>query len=300
MNRRRTVIAAALAAACAVVVSACTSTIAGTPVVGDAAKAATVKVPVIPPGTPTAAATQRWKTISAAVQQDNTPAHAQYGPLPYPGSYIGQEQPDNQLVDCTLGPLVRRATGSAQGFVTAGHCDVTFAADVYTFADPAATQHVLLGVLAASKDNDVTQDSAVLWSKVPADPASTKIGGKFGVAGVMTLDAIHRLVPGAKTPVCIDGAFSGISCGSLINADDAGLVRIALPRTGGDSGGAAFLVDQFDRVLVIGTVQGGALDGSSVTLMPLAPALERLSARVQLDPGVTPMTGVDYSTLVAS
>ncbi|RIS51978.1 hypothetical protein D2E46_24080 [Mycobacteroides abscessus] len=198
----------------------------------------------------------------------------QYGDLPYPGIAIGQHQTDGRTKDCTLGPQVK--SGTRTGFLTAGHCDRTPGGEVFVFADPDATQPVLVGVIsdadvatAPSPDRDV----AVLWTN-SADPSAARIAGKYPVVGVMPTEQVRALPAG--TPICVDGAWSGVHCSDLISADEK--IRYEHSTEGGDSGGPVFVVDRAGRATLIGIHRGHDPDMPTVGEATfLAAALDHLA-----------------------
>lgn len=198
----------------------------------------------------------------------------QYGNLPYPGIAIGQHQADGRTKDCTLGPQVR--SGSRAGFLTAGHCDRTPGGEVFVFADPDAKQPVLVGVIsdagvstAPSPDLDV----AILWTN-SADPSAARIAGKYPVVEVMPTEQVRKLPAG--TPICVDGAWSGVHCSDLISADEK--IRYEHGTEGGDSGGPVFVVDREGRATLIGIHRGHDPDMPTVgEATILAAALDHLA-----------------------
>lgn len=257
------------ALATALAVSACSSAVEGQPVAAPAT------------GSPSAtAAAADASAESPYVAVDVTPSrvgndHVQYGRLPYPGVAIGQHQANGRTKDCTLGPRI--SAGSRVGFLTAGHCDRTPGGQVFTFADPGAQQPVLVGVLS---DTDVTtapspdRDVAVLWTTA-ADPAATRIAGKYPIVGVMPTEQVRRLPAG--TPICVDGAWAGVRCSDLISAGE--LIRYKRVTEDGDSGGPVFVVDRDGRATLIGIHRGVdevATHVGEATI--LAPALTHLNA----------------------
>ncbi len=257
----------AATAAIAVALSACSTTsVAGeaVPTVGSAItqKAATLT-----------SAEPRYIDVSGAVVLPRDSYGSQYGARPYPGIAIGQHQSDGSTKDCTLGPAVTSARG--KGFITAGHCDQTPGGEVFVFADTDAAEPVSIGVITGAEDKPSPQgysDSAVIWTEA-VDPAATKIAGRWPVTGVMTAAEIRRLPVG--TPICIDGAWSGVVCSPLEAADDQ-YVRTPRLAQGGDSGAAVFVVDQKGEAILV-AIHSGFENGQDEATF-LEPALRRLGA----------------------
>lgn len=284
MNTRALLIAAVASAA--VVTSACTSTVTGA--AGPASDLGRAPAPGTVAAAPLAAGAQNnWADVTG----QGAPAAA----VAVPGAItVGVEQ-------CTLGPAVQKAGGTGDGFVTAGHCGPTGTPQrLKSGADPAGMP---LGVLAGSEEIDgaVTSDSAALWVG-PADRSAAVIAGNWRVAGVMTLEAARRLP--AKTPVCFDGAVSGVVCGPLDDASTDILFDAASQP--GDSGAPVFLVDATTRTAtLVGILKGGddtAGDAGRVSLATfLDPALTRLEAHALVDPKAAASVAADprYSTAVS-
>ncbi|MBL3752849.1 hypothetical protein IPW42_24930 [Mycobacteroides abscessus subsp. massiliense] len=212
--------------------------------------------------------------VSGAVVLPRDSYGSQYGARPYPGIAIGQHQSDGSTKDCTLGPAVTSARG--KGFITAGHCDQTPGGEVFIFADTDAVQPVSIGVITGAEDKPSPQgysDSAVIWTEA-VEPSATKIAGRWPVTGVMTAAEIRRLPVG--TPICIDGAWSGVVCSPLI-ATDAEYIRIGHVTQGGDSGATVFVVDQATQRATLIGLHRGVQDGQGEATL-LEPALVRLGA----------------------
>lgn len=116
---------------------------------------------------------------------------------------------------CTLSAGVRSASGDRTGFLTAGHCgDDGMEVRLDGVAGP------LLGSISDSDESfdstiEVLNDSAAVWSTTASSAAATVAG--LPVAGVMTRDAARQLKKG--TPICFDGATSGVVCSPLDGAD---------------------------------------------------------------------------------
>ncbi|OHU33358.1 hypothetical protein BKG79_22410 [Mycobacteroides chelonae] len=246
-----------------------------------------------------------WVTAPWTGKVNANKAGDQYGATPVPGITIAQKQGEASPYRCTIGPAVRSAD-HGPAFLTAGHCDKTSNSPLFVYPSPdisGADALQLPGVYTRSDAHDtpdigtgLVSDSALVPVTSVARPA-TKIADKYAIAGVLTTAAVKQLPAG--TPVCFDGARSGVQCGQLTAANDAGVVRFDADGRIGDSGGPVFLLDQQNRAVLIGIVKGGLEDGSDTSASYLEPALMRLGAAVELDPTVEPFTGNDFSDRIS-
>ncbi|MEN3225205.1 hypothetical protein PUR22_30680 [Mycolicibacterium porcinum] len=257
---------AAVVVTASAAVSACSSS--------DAAQSAPVPgsqaVPAAETAKDPAAPAQQWIDVGGTAVRQADAAGIQYGAQPYPGINIGQGQIGTSPNKCTLGPLARRIADGAYVFVTAGHCDEHPGAVVSIWSGPNGEGPKVVGTLAGKLDDGEAQDSALLATVLAPAPDATKIAGKFAVTGVMPVDEVRKLPVG--TPICLDGARSGVVCTPLLRMDTV----IHFPRTAvkGDSGGPVFLVDQHDQAVLIGLVER---EGSATYLEP---ALSRLGVEI--------------------
>ena len=189
-----------------------------------------------------------------------------------PGAFIALVG-EGSASGCTLGAGIR--AGDRTGFVTAGHCGNGDGDMVRLDSVTGAP----LGVLSdAEKSYDsvakVGLDYAAVWTNASAPRAATVAG--LPVAGVMTRDGAMTLKRG--TPICFDGATSGLVC-SPLNGADIDSFAIDGVGVGGDSGSPVFLVDGDTGAA---TLLGITMNPKTVTY--LDPALERLGAQVLVDP----------------
>ncbi len=239
-------------AAAAAAVSACSTAVSGTPVSDTPnAPAAGAAVSATPSGV-----TTRWIDVSGQGVIVKDSRGTQFGALPYPGAVIAQRQTNGSTKECTLGPAVADKSTKRTGFVGAGHCDNSPGGQTFVFADSEGAEPVPVGVYANSKDGPTPlgySDSAVIWSKI-LDPRSTLIAGTWPVDGVMPSSDVRKLRAG--TPICIDGAVSGVICSPLIAADDSYIRSVPITQHG-DSGAPVFIVDEQTRhATLIGIVSG--------------------------------------------
>lgn len=259
-------------AAAAAAVSACSTAVSGTPVSDTPnAPAAGAAVSVTPSGV-----TTRWIDVSGQGVIAKDSHGGQFGSLPYPGITILQQQGDESPKNCTLGPAVVDKTSQRTGFVGAGHCDDSPGGQTFVFADYAGTEAVPVGVYANSKDAPTPlgySDSAVIWTRI-LDPRSTLIAGTWPVDGVMPAADVRKLRAG--TPVCIDGAKSGVVCSPLVGANNDYILTAPMTQPG-DSGAAVFLVDEKTLQATLIGIHSGTEDGHSEATF-LEPALTRLGA----------------------
>lgn len=237
------------------------------------------------------------------VNENNNRNRIQFGGTPVPGIVLAQ-QVAGARKSCTLGVAVQ-AVDIGSAFVTAGHCDRApgGALFLYPEADTTDADAKQLPSTFVKTDAHAVPDigtglvsDSTLLPVSTVDPAATKIANRYPIAGVLTASAVEQLPTG--TPVCFDGAMSGVTCGALTDADDQGLVRFDADGRDGDSGAPVFLLDQQHRATLIGLVKGGDADGSDTTATYLDPALMRLGASVVLDPSAAPMDGPDFSNRI--
>ncbi len=247
---------------------------------------------------------QEWVTAPRGGKLRENSEGDQYGPELVPGVVIAQEQPAGPAEACTVGPAIDRA--GTRGFLTAGHCDKAPGRPVYMFPTfaPDPDSAVLVGTYTDARNFDnghLDEDAAELWTGEVA-PGATRVAGDYPVAGVLTTDAAKALPRG--TPVCYDGAFSGLVCGPVIDADDQGKLRFDAPGERGNSGAAVFLLDRDLRAILVGIQEGGhpryreSSKTINTTATYLAPELSRRGVRVLLDPSIEPATGSQFSTAV--
>lgn len=259
-------------AAAAAAVSACSTAVSGTPVSDTPnAPAASAAVSVTPSGV-----TTRWIDVSGQGVIVKDSRGGQFGSLPYPGTVIAQHQNDGSTKICTLGPAVADKATKRTGFVGAGHCDNSPGGETFVFADSEGNEAIPVGVYAHSEDAPTPlgySDSAVIWSKA-LDPRSTLIAGTWPVSGVMPAEDVRKLRAG--TPVCIDGAVSGVVCSPLVRANNDYILTAPMTHPG-DSGAAVFLVDEKTLQATLIGIHSGTEDGHSEATF-LEPALTRLGA----------------------
>lgn len=263
-------IACALAAA-AVAVSACSTGVSGSAVPSSeliTQKAAT---------TTGEASTQVPGYVDVTGQGTVTLDHQreQYG-NPAPGVKIGRVSSSDPSgsAKCTLGPAVTAA--GRKGFLTAGHCADKPGTDQYAQVNYDGSDPLLLGPAVQAQDAPAPggySDSAVIWT-ASVDPGATRIAGRWPVSGVMPAREVRALPAG--TPVCIDGAKSGVVCSRLVSANGDYILTAPMTQPG-DSGSAVFVIDDKSNLAtLIGIHRGTANEHSEATF--LEPALHRFGA----------------------
>lgn len=220
--------------------------------------------------------------VPLALTFDTSGLPAQYGD-PAPGIKITRRDAQDAPQRCSLGPAIITHAGRS-GFVTAGHCSDN-GADQYVqigdrdFADDSLGAVVSVEV---AVDARPVRDSGVIWTDEAADDGW--VAGKWPVLDAMTVSDVQGLRPG--TPICVNGAVTGVKCSPLIQADEQS-IRFRPITTGGDSGAPVFVVDHDGRARLIGILGGEWVvdrpDGRTVPqwseAMYLAPVLADLSAQ---------------------
>lgn len=260
---RRNGFAIAAAATAALALSACSTSVTGAPV----APTGNPSVSVTATGAgPSSAPESTWLTIPAE-QAAAAPKRIQ----------LTQTASGAR---CTAGPAVA-AAAATRGYLAAGHCDEAPGSPVTVGGESVEPYTATrLG------DRGVT----VTWGAANAGPT---VAGGFKVAGVLKQDAVQRLEYG--TPVCMDGAISGVRCGTVTENDSTG-IYVKMPIERGDSGAPLFLVSDRGTATLIGLVEqrsNGFTFGAY-----LDPLLAEVGAKVLTDrsAAIDPRTDPRYST----
>lgn len=260
------------------------------------------------------AAEAGWVTApwTGKLTQNNAPTRDQYSSTPIPGVVIMQQRGDDEPHNCTLGTAVQTATDQP-AFLTAGHCNKVPGSDLWLLPtadisgrDAKKLPGPYVNVVDTGDGIDPKLDAAVDAAVVPLNPtqlgpASTELAMRYHVAGVMTAEAAKRLPK--DTPICFDGAVSGLRCGAVQEARAGGRLLFTGDTVGdepftqrGDSGAPVFVLDRQGRAVLVGLLSKGA-SGSAGWATYLEPNLAATNTRVILDPDVVPYTGDDYSKL---
>ncbi|SIF24634.1 chymotrypsin family serine protease [Mycobacteroides abscessus] len=269
-----------------------------------------------PTPSPVSAETPEWVSVPWMKVNANKGGD-QFGGVPTPGIVIAQENGDGAPYRCTLGAAIHTADDTP-AFLTAGHCDENPGHELWLYpsAEISGLDVVRLPQPYANvADSDdkrdpktgVVSDHAV----VPLTKLSsyaTVIAGNYRVAGVLTTTAAKALA--AKTPICFDGAVSGLRCGVVSQGSDNGALRFASAPgaptdntpfiSKGDSGGPVFVVDGQKRVALVGLLSSGTEAGDTGWVSYLDSELAAVGAKAVLDPSVTRFDGSDYSASTTS
>lgn len=271
MSRKR-LGAAAAGIAAAAVLSACSTGVAGQPVAVPATGSATVAVGA-EAAVPSADVETTWLTIPAT-QAAAAPRRIE----------LLQTAASGATARCTAGPAVAAAAAAAhRGYLAAGHCD-----EVPGSSLTAGGEAVAPYTGTRRGDRGVT----VAWGAVNAAPT---VAG-HPVAGVLKQHVVQHLKQ--RTPACMDGAVSGVRCGTVVANDETG-IYLDLPSERGDSGSPLFLVDRQGRATLIGLAEqrsAGYTFGAY-----LDPLLAETGAKALIDrnSAVDPRTDSRYSTATA-
>lgn len=270
------------AMALAAVVSGCAGTVAGTPTLAAPPPAGSTelksaRVPALSP------APQQWLDVTdqgIELPRDAVDG-AQYSATPVPGAVILHAPDSGNTLDlCSLGPAVRHRDGRV-GFLTAGHCAIGHrAADQYVLPT-AAGDPVLLGRATAAVDNGHDTDSAVIYVDAPLHPDATLIAGVFPVTGTLSAVQVQALPKG--TPICVNGARTGVDCGPLLQAtpEDIRFTRDEGSESDGDSGAVAYVVSPDRSAKVVGLYQGCLrADQTICAATYIQPTLERINVEI--------------------
>lgn len=264
--------------------AACSTPVPGTPIAsehGTVTGTSTVTTTAAP------AQQSRWvfPTWTGKVNAEAIAGH-QWSAIPIPGAATLHHSPDGgtKYQTCTIGPAISDAGGSP-GFLTAGHC--TKQSEQFVIDSQSGTIALYGSGSPALTNLDAASVSA------PVTAAVTRIADRFPIAGVLTAKAAAALDPG--TPICLDGAASGVTCGTVVSNPGslAGLTTSAIG-VPGDSGAAVFVIDAAGNAALVGLHNGG--DASTSTVVLLEPVLDALNADVIIDRGTAPATGDDFST----
>ncbi|WP_074356605.1 hypothetical protein [Mycobacteroides abscessus] len=261
---------------------------------------------------PVAAETPEWISVPWMKVNANA-AGDQFGGVPTPGIVIAQENGTDPYL-CTLGVAVRTTIGP--GFLTAGHCNehpgnelhLYPSADI-TGADSITLPSPYTDVSDSDGKPDPATGAATDHAVVPLPkltPYATVIAGNYRVAGVFTTDAAKKL--SVDTPICFDGAVSGVRCG-VVKGDDNGALRFAAAPgaptdtpfiSKGDSGAAVFTVDSQKRVALVGLLSSGTKAGDIGWASYLDAALGGVNAKAVLDSSATKFAGPSFSQRIST
>ncbi len=226
--------------------------------------------------TSTSVAKMKFRDVTNEVTLPRDSEGAQYGLTPLPGIGFSFRDAANDLQLCTLGPAV------TDGFLTAGHCSAAqrpTPADLSKDQDAVMSEQVPFGTVIGAADNGSSVDSAAIRDvTVPA--GATKIAGRYPVAGVLTREGAFNLP--RDTPICLNGAKSGVVCAPIHTAS-GDFVQFGNKVRKGDSGSAVFVVDSENRALLVGILAGRDSTKQYAEATYIEPVLQRLNATVLVD-----------------
>lgn len=250
---------------------------------GDRAAPEATNIAAAPTVTEATASAPKYLDVSGEGPARLDPAIPQYAADPAPGILISrkttQQSPDG-TAGCTLGPAV--TVGGRAAFLTAGHCSEG-GTPQYASTGPGATDILALGPAVQSLDesdgpkntNRVFDDRALIFT--PRAAGDSLLGQTWPVVGGLSVDDTRRLP--VRTPICIDGAYSGVRCGKLITATGDRL-RFDHVTRDGDSGAPVFVVVR-GKATVIGIHRGvDPANGAVGEATFIEPALLSLGAQL--------------------
>ncbi len=212
------------------------------------------------------AADRRWRsdlpTIPDAAQgpQDRTA-----GPLQL-GSPILQPLSDSRAELCSAGAWFTDSAGGSV-MLAAGHCDKTPGEAVFIAPRAGASRGELVAI--GEYANETLDDTAVLRLSNGVTPAadSAVVGGRWPVSGVLDTETAASLPPSVS--VCVVGAKLGLQCGRLmLTSEDSALVDLPgrAENLTGNSGGSAWLIDDTDRAVLLGSIVEASTSPAATTL----------------------------------
>lgn len=214
-----------------------------------------------------------------------------YGVEPGPGIAAFQSESGGGFGGCTIGFPIVDSKGTA-AFLSAGHCDRRNGERLKMFTTPDNSYSLELGDYQQGRD-DVSPSGApdapiagapsrdyVVLTMGPqlGRTYSTRLAPGIRLRGMMPTNAVQALPKG--TPVCRNGARSGVTCGPLTSAADKTFSWRATSIKG-DSGAAVFVVNAAGEALGIGIMSQTSADGSAIATY-LAPALRQLGLELVL------------------
>lgn len=248
-----------------------------------------------------------WVTAPWTGKVNANKAGDQFGGTPVPGITIAQANGESSPSRCTLGAAVRTEDGTP-AFVTAGHCDERPGNQLWLYPSPdisgVDTIHLPKPYASVTDtngkpdpDTGVVNDSAVV-PLTSLNPAATVIASRYRIAGMLTATAAKELAP--KTPICFDGAVSGVRCG-VVTGDTGGVLGFSRGPDApapfisrGDSGAPVFVLDSQGRAALVGLLSERIGEGIGRASY-LEPALAKMHANVFLDSGISRFEGPDFS-----
>lgn len=195
---------------------------------------------------------------------------------------------DNDADFCSAGALFRTPSGD-DVLLSAAHCDhaVGDQAAIGPRTEASRDELIPAGTYTKRDANGrpLLGDNAVLRlnTGVARDDGSfTEVARQWPVSGVLSAASAPSIPE--RTSVCVVGAKIGVGCGPLVAAssDYASVDLSGLFVDGGDSGGSAWLVDEANKAVLLGTVVRGAQSqlGTRFTIGLVEPAVRALDLRI--------------------
>ena len=224
-----------------------------------------------------------WVAI-AGVHGASQPVEVTAADYPQPGITIASQVDETEAQNCTVSwPIV--ATTDDPGYLTAGHCMAAKSAPLwmYTAMNKSAREQLPpLQSYDRGYDRDgVYHDASVFFLSASQQqgPYGVEIAPGVRLRGVLGVDAVRSLPAG--TPMCMNGARSGLTCGPLVRATSV-QVRWGGSAVHGDSGAPVFVVDERGEAMAVGMLAYGPTDTDNYVTY-LAPVLKRMGLRLVVD-----------------
>lgn len=212
------------------------------------------------------AADRRWRSdLPAIPDAAQGPQDRTAGPLQL-GSPILQPLSDIRAEICSAGAWFTDPAGGSV-MLAAGHCDKTPGEAVSIAPRPGASRGELVAI--GEYANETLDDTALLRLNNGVTPASDSavVGGRWPVSGVLDTATAASLPP--TVSVCVVGAKLGLQCGRLmLTSEDSALVDLPsrAENLKGNSGGSAWLIDDTDRAVLLGSIVEASTSPASTTL----------------------------------
>ncbi|BBY53937.1 S1 family peptidase [Mycolicibacillus koreensis] len=185
----------------------------------------------------------------------------EYRPSAYPhtgASIFASASGSDERGQCTVSWPVQDAEGD-EAFLTAGHC-VDEGEDqlwIRTRDDETVALPRLWDREKYTDASGIYHDSARFYLPYGAPIDDPKVAPGVAIRGVMTVGEVSRLAPG--TPMCMNGARSGLSCGPFARAySDA--FEWHGTAVHGDSGAPLFVVNADGDAMAVGMLSSGPTD----------------------------------------
>ncbi|MFA5709948.1 hypothetical protein [Mycolicibacterium sp.] len=226
-----------------------------------------------------------WVAI-AGVYGTEEPVAITAGDRPQPGVTIASQVDARTSRMCTISWPVVSANDDV-GYLTAGHCQTRTGAPLWMFTDKSSGSRMFLSPLQNRERGvdkaGIVHDTAVffLTSDQQERDYGIAVAPRVRVRGVLSTSEVRALPRG--TPMCMNGARSGVTCGPLLRAGSSE-VQWGGSAIQGDSGAPVFVVDAAGDAMAVGMLASGPSDTENYVTY-LAPVLTRLKLRVLVESG---------------